>query len=558
MQCKPTQLKLCGLDNCKICFNRSFASYNDKTRNGKLKIKCIDDIKNKIQNIKLLSKKSSKHKLWFTCDICYHSFQNRLDHVSNGHWCPYCCNRTLCGSIDCQICYDKSFESYKGITKKGTLIKDLWDINKNKIEKIKVTKGTHVKYYFTCDQCNHSFDIAINKITGSNRWCPYCCNATKLCDDIKCNYCYKKSFASIKDTKKLESWDNKKNKDKPNNITKYSTQKRWFICYKCNHEFLKHIGAISNGGWCPYCSDYYKKLCEENCKHCFKNSLASYKGKTKHNKLKIDCWNHEKNKDKPRNICRTSKTNIWFNCDNCNHVFETQVIRVTRGSWCPYCCFSSRLICKNKKCQYCFNKTFESYDKITSYGKLKRHCWDYNKNNDKPIDIFKCCAKKRWFICDDCNISFKIRISEVFRGTWCSKCKYKTEKKFLYWIQNMYTNYTIKHQATFVWCKNKKTNRYLKFDIYVKELNLLIEIDGEQHFSQVSNWQSHLLTKKRDKYKMKKSIKNGFTIVRLLQDDIFNDKCNWRRKVKDIINNINSNKYKKPLKIYCNKRYKDW
>ena len=38
----------------------------------------------------------------------------------------------------------------------------------------------------------------------------------------------------------------------------------------------------------------------------------------------------------------------------------------------------------------------------------------------------------------------------------------------------------------FNWCKNPETNKYLPFDFYIPDLNLIIEIDGDQHFEQVS------------------------------------------------------------------------
>lgn len=42
MLCSSKQRQLCGLKECKICFDRSFASYEGKTPNGKLKVNCWD------------------------------------------------------------------------------------------------------------------------------------------------------------------------------------------------------------------------------------------------------------------------------------------------------------------------------------------------------------------------------------------------------------------------------------------------------------------------------------------------------------------------------------
>ena len=42
MGCNSKQRNLCKNNNCQICLDRSFASFKEKTDNGKLKIDCWD------------------------------------------------------------------------------------------------------------------------------------------------------------------------------------------------------------------------------------------------------------------------------------------------------------------------------------------------------------------------------------------------------------------------------------------------------------------------------------------------------------------------------------
>ena len=53
-------------------------------------------------------------------------------------------------------------------------------------------------------------------------------------------------------------------------------------------------------------------------------------------------------------------------------------------------------------------------------------------------------------------------------------------------------------------------------------------LDGRQHFEQVRKWTSHIETQKRDKYKMECAIKNGYSIIRLKQEDVWNNKIDWK------------------------------
>ena len=58
--------------------------------------------------------------------------------------------------------------------------------------------------------------------------------------------------------------------------------------------------------------------------------------------------------------------------------------------------------------------------------------------------------------------------------------------------------------------------------------NLLIEFDGEQHFRQVSDWKSPEEQNKTDKFKISKCLENGYSIIHILQEDVWFDKNNWK------------------------------
>ena len=70
---------------------------------------------------------------------------------------------------------------------------------------------------------------------------------------------------------------------------------------------------------------------------------------------------------------------------------------------------------------------------------------------------------------------------------------------------------------------------------------IIIELDGEQHFRQVSNWSSPEDQLKRDLYKMECANNNGFSIIRILQEDVFNDTFDWYSTLKESIETIIQN-----------------
>ena len=78
----------CGVETCTFCFDRSFASYEGLTLNGKKKVDYT------VKKADLRLPMSSGKKVDFKCDVCSHVFPMRLNNVINGRWCPTCKNKT--------------------------------------------------------------------------------------------------------------------------------------------------------------------------------------------------------------------------------------------------------------------------------------------------------------------------------------------------------------------------------------------------------------------------------------------------------------------------------
>jgi len=217
-------------------------------------------------------------------------------------------------------------------------------------------------------------------------------------------------------------------------------------------------------------------------------------------------------------------------------------IRITPGhikatnSWCPFCTNSK--LCGNINCEYCINKTILSHPIIKLWS---------NKNKIKPIYVFKSSKKKYKFNCQKCDNIFISSLHNIIDlNHWCDCTKNKTESKFYkFLISN--NNFNVCQQKKFNWCTDDKTGRKLHFDFIIKDFKIIIELDGEQHFKQVANWNSPIKTQQRDIYKMKCANKNGYTVIRILQKDVWNDKNDWQ---KNLIKSIE--KYSKPNNIFIN------
>ena len=305
---------LCKDEKCQICFSKSFASHEKST---------YWDYKMNDVIVPRQFFKSSGKEFYFNCDKCYHIFKISLKNITlKNIWCLYCSNSLLCES-NCNICFEKSFLSNEK--------SEFWNYKlNNKIKPSQVFKFSHKKYFFNCSTCNHQFDVRLYCISMNNTWCPYCCiPVQKICDDVTCNLCFVKSFSSHE---KSKYWNYDKNKGViPRNVIKGSTNKYYFNCNLCYHEFETSLSSITYmKSWCPFCKNV--KLCEsKECKDCYIKSFASHPKSKLLSDININS----------RNIFKSSHKKYSFQCDTCNNNFEMGLNQiVNQQQWCPICAYS--------------------------------------------------------------------------------------------------------------------------------------------------------------------------------------------------------------------------
>jgi very-short-patch-repair endonuclease len=432
-------------------------------------------------------------------------------------------SQKLCTKDDCNLCFEKSFMSNPKSA--------FWNYElNNNLNPRNVFKSSGKKFWFRCEICSHNFESSLANI-NNGQWCPYCANPPKkLCDKDDCDLCFEKSFVSHE---KSKFWNYELNNNlNPRNIFKNCNKKHWFKCEICNHSFNTSLNKINGSNrWCSYCSNH--RLCNnEDCKMCLEKSFKA--------NPKSKFWNCELNNNlNPRTIFKNSHNKYYFNCEICNHSFNASLGHINEGTWCLYC--ANKKLCKNNDCCHCFEKSFKANPK-SKY-------WNFELNNDiNPRDVFKGSQKKYYFNCEICKHSFQQRLGDTNKGRWCPICKNKTEKiVYEFLLEN---NFKIIKEAKFDWCKNEETDYHFRFDFVIESFKLIIEIDGRQHFEEVKHWKNDFKkNQERDKYKMELATKNNYSIIRIVQEDIYYNKYDWKKELL-----VNIKKYDNPEMIYMCKK----
>ena len=114
--------------------------------------------------------------------------------------------------------------------------------------------GSQKKMWIDCPDCAHTYDANVdNMYRGAG--CTYCCvTSWRHCLKQDCTFCFERSFASHP---KSVFWSSA-NAQTPIEVSKHNLRMFTFDCDKCGHAFQTNTASVSNGNWCPFCSNCWQ------------------------------------------------------------------------------------------------------------------------------------------------------------------------------------------------------------------------------------------------------------------------------------------------------------
>jgi very-short-patch-repair endonuclease len=356
------------------------------------------------------------------------------------------------------------------------------------IKQSKLVHGDHFDYskveYKNCD----THVVLICKIHGDFIQTPYNHLKSKNCARCRGNQKTSKQFIEESIIIHGDKYDYSK-VDYKNTTTKV------IIICKIHGEIEQLPSSHLSGQGCYKCGNNILKTREEFIQDSKKlhgdkydYSKVDYKGA--HIKVILGCSEHGKFETEP----------------NCN----------LRGSGCYKCGKKevSKKLSSNK--EEFIEKSKKIFGDKYDYSKV-----EYNGNKKKIIIICKSHGE------------FLQKPNGHLDGDGCIRCINKTEGKLYEKLKPFYPNLIIQFKQE--WCKNIS---YLPFDFCIQEYKIIIELDGPQHFQQISNWSSPEKQFENDKYKEKCANDNGYSVIRILQEDVFYDTYDWLKDLCETIEEI--------------------
>lgn len=155
-----------------------------------------------------------------------------------------------------------------------------------------------------------------------------------------------------------------------------------------------------------------------------------------------------------------------YTCNKCGwDEGEMNESNLTTGNGCPVCSNPSKKTVKG------INDIATTHPHLTKYFANTEDTYIYSFGSDKFITTK----------CLDCGFERQTKISELSKYNFsCKKCgdgvSYP-EKIFFNVLEQLNIEFTTQlNKTTFEWCKN------YKYDFYIKQLNIIFEINGRHHY----------------------------------------------------------------------------
>lgn len=322
--------------------------------------------------------------------------------------------------------------------KKSGKQKDLSEYNAKELteskgmEFVEITRENSKLYiYYVCPK-HRQYGIQKTMLESMRRkkvGCPYCVGRHKTTETFKQELLEVNSNIEV--------------------VGEYINAKTGILC-KCvidGHEWSPTPNTLLSGEGCPVCGRLLSSKNRTKTNKRFLEELASI------NPTIIPCEQYADAR---------KKINVY--CDVCGYNWSPTPDFLLQGGGCPEC---------SKLQQH--DRQAKSHEQFVTELKMANPMLT-------PLEHYYNDYTKILIKCELHNYIWSVAPNKILhRNTGCPKCvSYTNEKKLLDIFDKL--GYSTEVQKRFNDCKDKNT---LPFDIYVKELNLLVEYDGEGHYQPI-------------------------------------------------------------------------
>ena len=203
------------------------------------------------------------------------------------------------------------------------------------------------------------------------------------------------------------------------------------------------------------------------------------------------------------------KLTYKIRCTSCGHIFKRRVDSFEKGKALCSCCDLNRIIKKG------VNDVATKRPELVKYFCNKEDAYKYSVSSNVNVKL----------ICPNCKTIKEMKLYDfTTSGISCPTCGdgVSYPNKFM---RNLLKECNVPFISEFSpdWANNRK------YDFYLTEENVLIEMDGEQHYKNIKHWGGLISTQENDEYKTNMAKEQGIQLIRI--------NCSYEN-IKDRFDNI--------------------
>lgn len=400
-----------GLTGCRLCNRTESAEVLARPLNGRSLSDLHPEVAAEWHPVLNSTAKPQDYKpgsnrtAWWRCSMCGEEWKSQINHRSRGHGCKTCGRKRAARSKSTPSAGASLADLHPAIT-------DEWHPAKNgQLKAFDVKVGSNRRIWWKCRRCSHEWLAAVaGRVRGTG--CPIC-GVERSAESKRTP----QSGASLADRfpAVCDEWHPIKNAPlTPTAVKAGSSQRVWWRCTQCSHEYIAAVTDRTQGRGCRECGRL--KTINARRKPSPGMSLADL------HPLIAREWHPTRNQPLAASDHKCgSHTQVWWQCGECHNEWRASINKRVAGRGCP--------ACGRKRSAAGRRRPRQGQSLADLYPSIAAE-WHSERNGLlRPGDVRKTSLTRVWWKCGCCNHEWQTPVGKRTAGHGCRMCAIDSRRK---------------------------------------------------------------------------------------------------------------------------------
>jgi len=271
---------------------------------------------------------TSHRRVWWQCQTCGQAWQAAIgNRTLQGSGCPACALRRRVETRT-RVSPERSIA-----VKHPELAAELHPTRNATLDPYELGAASTRVVWWRCQSCGHEWPATVANRASGHTGCPNCWQRRR--GTVQQIVAPRRSLAVKHPELAAELHPTRNRELDAFGLGASSSQKLWWRCDTCAHEWKTAVSARSRGTGCPRCFHEHQQTAGPRPVPP-QRSLAA-----RHPELVAELHPDKTAHLDPRKLGAGSGYKAWWQCPKCGHEWQASVDNRSRGSGCPACAHRS-------------------------------------------------------------------------------------------------------------------------------------------------------------------------------------------------------------------------